>query len=35
MYVDPFWFGVLITIIVEIVGLFGFALIVTSRRGKK
>ena len=35
MYVNPFWFGVLCTIGVEIVVLFGWALIETSRRGKK
>lgn len=35
MYVNPFWMGVLVTIVVEIVGLFGYALIETHRRGKK
>lgn len=26
MYVNPFWFGVLVTIIVEVAGLFVYAL---------
>ena len=33
MYVHPFWFGVLVTVVVEIVGLIGFALL-TSNRGE-
>ena len=35
MYVNPFWFGVLCTIGVEIVGLFLYALTLTYKRGKK
>lgn len=35
MYVNPFVFGVLCTIGIEIVGLFAYALVETSRRGKK
>ena len=35
MYVNPFLFGVICTIGVEIVGLFIYALCETSRRGKK
>jgi hypothetical protein len=34
MYVDPFWMGVLVTIVVEIVALFGYAVVI-SNRGKK
>ena len=34
MYVNPFWFGVLVTVVVEIVGLIGFAM-TSSGRGKK
>lgn len=33
MYVNPFWFGVLVTVIAEIVGLI--ALATFSSRGKK
>ena len=33
MYVNPFWFGALVTVVVEIVGLIGFAMF--SSRGKK
>ena len=35
MYVNPFWMGVLVTIVVEIVGLFCYAWLETGRRGKK
>jgi hypothetical protein len=35
MYVNPFIFGVLCTIGVEIVGLFAYALYEANRRGKK
>ena len=35
MYVNPFIFGVLCTIGVEIVGLFVYALALTYKRGKK
>lgn len=34
MYVHPFWFGVLVTVVVEIVGLIGFAMF-SNNRGKK
>ena len=34
MYVNPFWFGVLVTVVVEIVALIGYALTI-SNRGKK
>ena len=34
MYVNPFWFGVLVTVVVEIVALIGLTL-VSSNRGKK
>ena len=34
MYVNPFWFGVIVTVLVEIVGLIGYALI-SSGRGKR
>ena len=34
MYVDPFWMGVLVTVLVEIALLFGYA-IVFGNRGKK
>lgn len=33
MYVDPFWFGVLSTIIVEVILLFIYAA-VSDKRGK-
>ena len=35
MYVNPFWFGVLVTVVVEILGLFTFALISINRGQKK
>ena len=31
MYVHPFWFGVLVTLIVEIVGFIGYAIVLASR----
>ena len=34
MYVNPFWFGVLTTVVVEIVGLIGWSVVITNR-GKK
>ena len=34
MYVNPFWFGVLVTVVVEIVALIGYAVVITNR-GKK
>lgn len=35
MYVNPFWFGVLVTIIVEIVACVVCAAISANKRGKK
>ena len=35
MYVNPFWFGVLVTIIVEIVACIVYAAISNSKRGTK
>ncbi len=34
MYVDPFWFGVLSTIVVEIIGLIVLAA-VSDKKGRK
>lgn len=34
MYVDPFWMGVLVTLVVEIVAIFGWAVVIANR-GKK
>ena len=34
MYVNPYWFGVFTTIMVEIVALIGYAFVV-SGRGKR
>ena len=34
MYVDPFWFGVFSTVVVELVVLIGYAFVI-SNRGKK
>lgn len=34
MYVNPYWFGVLTTVVVEIVALFVWAFVIDSR-GKK
>jgi hypothetical protein len=34
MYVNPFWFGVLVTLMVEIVCIIGYAAVI-SNRGKK
>lgn len=34
MYVDPFWMGVFVTIVVEIVACIAYAL-VSTRGGKK
>ena len=31
MYVNPFWFGVLVTVVVEIVAMIGYALVSTNR----
>ena len=35
MYVNPFILGVFCTIVVEIIGLFVYALMLTYKRGKK
>ena len=35
MYVNPFWFGVLTTVVVEIIALFGWAFVIGSRGNKK
>ena len=35
MYVNPFWFGVIVTVVVELVGLFGYAFMEAGKRGKK
>ena len=35
MYVNPFWFGVLTTLGVELAFLFIYAIVETSRRGKR
>lgn len=35
MYVNPFWMGVLVTIIVEIVTCIIFAVVANNKGGKK
>jgi hypothetical protein len=35
MYVNPFWFGVLVTIIVEIFGCIVYAALSTRKGGKR
>ena len=35
MYVNPFWMGVLVTVIVEIVGCIVFAVASNNKGGKK
>ncbi len=35
MYVNPFWLGVLVTIIVEIVACIVYAAILEHKKGKK
>lgn len=35
MYVNPFWFGVVTTIIAEIAALFVATIILTIRKGSK
>ena len=35
MYVNPFWFGILTTIVVEIVALVGYATVINTRGKKK
>ena len=34
MYVNPFWFGVFVTLAAEVAGLFVYA-VVASRKGEK
>ena len=35
MWVNPFWFGVLVTLVVEIVGVLISAIIVVNKENKK
>ena len=35
MYVDPFWFGVLVTLMVEIVACIAYALVSNNKKGSK
>ena len=35
MYVDPFWLGVLVTIIVELIACIVYAAISEHKKGKK
>ena len=35
MYVNPFWFGVLMTVVVEIVACVAYAAMSNSKGGKK
>ena len=35
MYVNPFWFGVFTTLIVEIVALIGYALVASGRGNRR
>lgn len=35
MYVDPFWFGVLVTVIVEIVACIVYAVVSSNKKGSK
>lgn len=35
MVVNPFWFGVLVTIVTEIVLLFGYAIVSSNRGGRR
>ena len=35
MYVNPFWFGVLVTIIVEIIACVVFAAVANNKKGDK
>lgn len=34
MYVNPFWMGVFVTIVVEIIACIVYALVSTNKRGK-
>ena len=34
MYVNPFWFGVLVTVVVEIVALIGYGISLVNRGNK-
>ena len=35
MYVNPFWFGVFVTIVVEIVACIVYAVVQDNKRGKR
>ena len=35
MYVNPFWFGVFLTIVVEIIGCIVYAAVTTGKKGSK
>ena len=35
MYVNPFWFGVLVTVVVEIVVVIGYAINLANRGKRK
>ena len=35
MYVNPFWFGVLVTIIVEIIACIALAAVANNKKGDK
>jgi hypothetical protein len=35
MYVNPFWMGVLVTIVVEIIACIVYAMMASSKGGKK
>ncbi len=35
MYVNPFWFGVLITLVTEMVALLGASIVIVERGKKK
>ena len=35
MYVNPFWFGVLVTVVVEIVAMIGYAFVIANRGDRK
>ena len=35
MYVNPFWFGVFVTLVIEIVALIGWGIVMNNRGDKK
>ena len=35
MYVNPFWFGVFVTLVTEIVAFIGYAIVLSNRGNKK